>query len=146
MDAYMSKEKEKNTFSSDLLTVEELQALEAEVQKEIDKDLKTKARDTLKKQMLDDARVKRGLAEPAEAVEINLPESADRIVVNSYAFMQGRVYEVRASVAMQLRETMHRAWQHQAVVEGRQKDYYTKRNTRMSGLTGATVNAPLLRA
>jgi hypothetical protein len=46
---------------------------------------------------------------------------------------------------MQLRETMARSWENQAVVEGRRKDFYTKRNTRMSGLTGATTNAPFLR-
>ena len=41
-----------------------------------------------------------------------------------------------------MRETMTRAWEHQAVVEGRRKDFYTKRNTRMSGMTGMTSNAP----
>jgi hypothetical protein len=132
--------------NKELLTVEELKALEAEVQKEIDKDLKSKAKEALKKEMLQKARVARGLEESSEAVEINLPEHSDRIVINSYPYMHARTYEVRASVAIQLRETMHRAWEHQAIVEGRRKDFYTKRNTRMSGSTGATTNAPYLRA
>lgn len=138
MDAHMN--------DKEILTVEELKALEAEVQKEIDKDLKTKAKDKLKKQMLQEARVARGLDEPSEVVDIDLPEHADRIVINGFPYMQGRSYEVRGSVAIQLRETMHGAWGHQAVVEGRRKDFYTKRNTRMSGATGATTNAPFLRA
>ena len=79
-------------------------------------------------------------------MEINLPEHADRIVINSNPYMHARAYRVKGSVAIQLRETMARAWEHQAVVEGRRKDFYTKRNTRMSGMTGATSNAPYLRA
>ena len=133
-------------MSKDLLTVDELKALEAEVQKEIDKELKSKAKETLKKEMTEKARVARGLEEDSEFVEINLPEHADRITINSYSFMHARAYRVKGSVAIQLRETMARAWEHQAVVEGRRKDFYTKRNTRMSGMTGATSNAPYLRA
>lgn len=130
----------------ELLTVEELKALEAEVQKELDKEAKSKAKETLKKEMMQTARVARGLAESSEVVDIDLPEHSDRIIINSYPYVHGRSYEVKISVAVQLRETMGRAWEHQAVVEGRQKDFYTKRNTRMSGLTGAASNAPYLRA
>ena len=50
-------------MSKDLLTVDELKALEAEVQKEIDKELKSKAKETLKKEMTEKARVARGLEE-----------------------------------------------------------------------------------
>jgi hypothetical protein len=137
----MSREKSKDG----LLTVEELTELEAEVQREIDKELKTKAKDDAKKGLLEKARVARGLLEASEMVEINLPEHADRIVINQHPYMHGRAYEARASVAIQLRETMARAWEHQAVVEGRRKDFYTKRNTRMSGANGSISNAPLLR-
>lgn len=129
-----------------LLTAEELVELEAEVQKEIDKDLKTKARETTKADMLQKARVARGLAEASEWVDINLPEDANRIVINSVPYQHGRSYEVKGGVAIQLRETMARAWENQAVVEGRRKDFYTKRNTRMSGVTGAATNAPYVRA
>jgi hypothetical protein len=137
----MSKEKDKDG----LLTVEELQALETEVQRELDKEQKTKAREALKKEMMAKARVARGLREASELVQIELPEDSNRIVINQVPFMHGRTYEVPASLAMQLRETMCRSWENQAVVEGRRKDFYTKRNTRMSGLTGATSNAPFLR-
>ena len=136
----------KDKKDGELFTVEELQALEAEVQKEIDKDLKTKAREKLKNEMMQTARVKRGLAEAFEPVEINLPEHADRVVINQIPYMHGRSYEVPAGIAIQLRETMHRTWEHQAVVEWRRKDFYTKRNTRMSLSTGAVSNAPYLKA
>jgi hypothetical protein len=140
----MSKEKDV-AIEGGLLTVEELQALEAEVQRELDKEQKTKARDTLKKEMMRSARVARGLREASEWVRVELPEDSSRIVINQVPFVHGGVYEVPGSVAMQLRETMARSWENQAVVEGRRKDFYTKRNTRMSGLTGATSNAPFLR-
>lgn len=130
--------------SDPLLTAEELRELEAEVQREIDRDLKEKARETARDKMLQTARVKRGLAEASEWLEINLPEYSDRIVVNAIPYMHGRAYNVPLSVSVQLRETMHRAWQHQAVVEGRRADFYTKRNTRMTG-SGAVTNAPFLR-
>lgn len=146
----MSKEKSlfanSDAPSSDpLLTVEELREIEAEVQREIDKDLKAKAKDDAREKMLKEARVKRGLAEASEWVEINLPEHADRVTINGVPYMHARAYNVPVSMAMQLRETMFRAWEHQAVVEGRRKDFYTKRNTRMSLATGAVTNAPLLR-
>ena len=136
----------KDEKTDELLTVEELQAIEIEVQKEIDKELKANAKETARDRMMNTARVKRGLAEASEEIEINLPEHADRIIINSYPYMHGRSYEVRAGIAIQLRETMHRAWENQAVVEGRRKDFYTKRNTRMSGYSGAVTNAPFLRA
>lgn len=139
----MSKAKEDN---GGILTVEELTALEAEVQREIDKEQKTKAKAALKAEMLRKARIDRGLMEANELVEINLPEDSDRIVLNGRAFMHGRSYDVPISVAMQFREVMSRAWENQAIVEGRRKDYYTKRQTRMSGLTGQVTNAPFLRA
>jgi hypothetical protein len=140
----MSKEKDA-VIKDGLLTAEELQALEAEVQRELDKEQKTKARDALKKEMMAKARVARGLREASEWVRVELPEDSSRIIINMVPFVHGGVYEVPGSVAMQLRETMGRAWENQAVVEGRRKDFYTKRNTRMSGLTGATTNAPFLR-
>jgi hypothetical protein len=140
----MSKEKDA-VIKDGLLTIEELQALEVEVQRELDKEQKTKARETLKKEMMAKERVARGLRETSELVHIDLPEDSNRIVINQVPFVHGRIYEVTASVAMQLRETMYRSWENQAVVEGRRKDFYTKRNTRMSGLTGATSNAPFLR-
>ena len=131
---------------SDVLTAAELVALEAEVQKEIDKELKTKAREDTKKELLARARQDRGLVEPIEPVLIDLPESGNNIRVNNREYAQGHVYNVAASVAIMLRDTMQRAWEHQAEIEGRSKDHFRKqRLTRMSMATGAVSNAPFLK-
>jgi len=131
---------------SDLLTAAELQALETEVQKEIDKEEKAKARESAKKTMLFEARQKRGLAEAIESVLIDLPESGNEIRVNNLAYTQGHTYNVPISVAIMLRDTMQRAWEHQAEIEGRKKDFFRRqRLTRMSMATGAVSNAPFLK-
>ena len=131
----------------DILTPTELAALETEVQKELDKEEKSKAKEQAKKGMLERARRERGLAEPIEEVIIDLPESADRILVNNFAYMQGHSYTVKGSVGAMLRETMQRAWGHQAELEGRSKDFFRReRGTRMSMRTGAVSGAPFLKA
>jgi len=131
----------------DILTPTELAALETEVQKELDKEEKSKAKEQAKKGMLERARRERGLAEPIEEVIIDLPESADRILVNNFAYMQGHSYTVKGSVGAMLRETMQRAWSHQAELEGRSKDFFRReRGTRMSARTGAVSGAPFLKA
>jgi len=131
----------------DILTPTELAALETEVQKELDKEEKSKAKEQAKKGMLERARRERGLAEPIEEVIIDLPESADRILVNNFAYMQGHSYTVKGSVGAMLRETMQRAWSHQAELEGRSKDFFRReRGTRMSMRTGAVSGAPFLKA
>jgi len=131
----------------DLLTPAELSAIEAEVQKEIDKEEKAKAKEKVKKELTERARRERGLAEPIEEVIIDLPESADRILVNNFAYMQGHSYTVKGSVGAMLRETMQRAWSHQAELEGRSKDFFRReRGTRMSMRTGAVSGAPFLKA
>jgi len=131
----------------DILTPTELAAIETEVQKELDKEEKSKAKEQAKKGMLERARRERGLAEPIEEVIIDLPESADRILVNNFAYMQGHSYTVKGSVGAMLRETMQRAWSHQAELEGRSKDFFRReRGTRMSMRTGAVSGAPFLKA
>ena len=131
---------------TELLTPQELAALEAEVQKELDKELKAKLREDTKKKLLAQARQDRGLIESIEQVLIDLPESGNCIRVNNREYQHGQVYNVASSVAMMLRDTMQRAWEHQAEIEGRHKDHFRKQKlTRMSMATGAVQNAPFLK-
>jgi len=133
-------------YMTELLTPQELAALEAEVQKEIDKEQKAKERERVKKDMLAKARQDRGLIEPIEQVLIDLPESGNCIRVNNREYQQGQVYSLSQSVAIMLRDTMQKAWEHQAEIEGRGKDHFRKqRLTRMSMATGAVSNAPFLK-
>ena len=129
---------------SDILTAAELAALAAEVQKEIDKEEKDKERETTKKKLLAKAREERGLAEAFENILIDLPPDGGEIRVNNFSYSQGHTYTVKMSVAIMLRDTMQRAWEHQAQIEGRSKDFFRRqqRLTRMSAATGAVSNAP----
>ena len=132
---------------SDILSASELSNIEAEVQKELDKELKAKEKERVRAELLQKAREARGLAESSEPVLIDLPPYADKIMINNFSYMQGRSYNVKASVAILLRESMQRSWQHQAEVEGRSKDFFQRTwNTRMSMATGAVQNAPFLKA
>jgi hypothetical protein len=131
---------------SDILTPAELAALEAEVQKEIDKEAKEKTKASLKKELLKEARLARGLVEPQTEVLIDIPESGNEIRVNNFAYRQGHSYTVPLSVAVMLRDTMQRAWQHQAEVEGRSRDFFQRlRGTRMSGVSGSVQGVPFLK-
>ena len=129
---------------SDILTAAELSALAAEVQKEIDKEEKDKEREATKKKLLAKAREERGLVEAVEEILIDLPPDGNEIRVNNFSYAQGHIYKVKASVAIMLRDTMQRAWEHQAQIEGRSKDFFRRQqhHTRMSMATGATSNAP----
>jgi hypothetical protein len=129
----------------DLLTKDEIEALQLEVQKEIDKEAKAKAKEDLKKKMLLEARVARGLEEPIVPVLIDLPIYAMDIKLDNRTFLLNHTYDVRASVAAVLYEIMQKTWQHQAVIEGRSKGFFQKqRLTQLNGSTGAVTRAPFL--
>jgi len=129
---------------SNLLTDAELRSIEIEVQKEIDKELKDKEKARVKKELLQQAREERDLIEPREDVLIDLPPDGSRILVNNRAYQYGQTYNVPRSVAIMLRHTMQSAWEHQAQIEGRSKDFFRKqqRLTRMSARTEEVSNAP----
>jgi tRNA U38,U39,U40 pseudouridine synthase TruA len=128
-----------------LLTAEDLSKLEIEVQKEIDKELKEKTRESVKKELLQAARTQRGLSEQQEQVGIDLPMYADRIAINGNSYLQGLAYTVKASVAILLRESMQRAWQHQAEVEGRSRNWFQRRRATALDGSGGVRNAPFMR-
>ena len=130
---------------AELLTKDEIEALQLEVQKEIDKEAKAKAKEELKKKMLLEARVQRGLEEPIVPVLIDLPVYAMDIKLDNRTFLLNHTYDVRASVAAVLYEIMQKTWQHQAVIEGRSKGFFQKqRLTQLNGSTGAVTRAPFL--
>jgi hypothetical protein len=128
-----------------LLTAEDLSKLEIEVQKELDKELKEKTRETVKKELLQAARIQRGLSERQEDVGIDLPIYADRITINNYPYLQGHNYSVKESVAILLRESMQRAWEHQALIEGRTRNFFQRRRATALNASGGVSNAPFMR-
>ena len=126
------------------LSKAEREAIEAEVQRELDKEQKAEARKRLKDRLLAEARQKRGIDEPLEEIYIDLPPYCANLLIDNVMYQHGATYNVRQAVAMSMREQMQRCWEHQAEVDGHKKDYYRKmRETRMSGVTGAVSNGPL---
>jgi len=126
---------------SELLTDAELAALQVEVQKEIDKELKAKARTEAKEKLLQQARHERGLSKPVEEVLIDLPPDGNQIRINNRDYSQGHWYTVTADVAIMLRDTMQRAWEHQAQIEGRSKDHFRRQRMTHVG-HGGVRNSP----
>ena len=125
----------------DLLTQAELDALAVEVQKELDKERKTKARAEAKQQLLAAARQAHGLEETVEDVLIDLPPDGGQIRINNRDYSQGMWYKVKVSVAIMLRDTMQRAWEHQAQIEGRSKDHFRRQRLTQLG-HGGVRNSP----
>jgi len=104
----------------------EIASIEAEAEKQVDRELRQKAKDEYREKALQRARQARGITEPTETVIIDLPSYADRILLDNVAYLQGMTYTVRQSVADQMREVMQNAWEHQAVVDGKPENFYRK--------------------
>lgn len=128
----------------DLLTQEEIDKLQAEVDAEAAEEAREDARKAVKEKMRLEARRKKGLEEAQEEVFIDLAPFADRILIDNTAYLQGISYTVRASLAIVLREQMQRTWGHQAEIDGKPATYNRHRNTRFSMATGAVTNSPFV--
>ena len=78
-------------------------------------------------------------------VTIDLPEYTGSITINMQPFWHGHTYTVPRHVAETLREVMQRGWAHQHEIEGKNltQHYLQSRGTKMSMVSGATVNAPV---
>lgn len=110
----------------DELNPSEIGTIEADVQKEIDREAKQAAKDKLRTEIKARLKQERGLSEPSETVRIDLPPYADRILLDNVAYLQGMTYTVRASVAAMMREIMQNTWEHQSVVDGKPENFYRK--------------------
>lgn len=61
-----------------------------------------------------------------ETVSVDLAPFADRLVIDGTIYMQGRSYELDSRVAAVVKEQMARTWEHQAEIEGKDTQFYTK--------------------
>lgn len=125
------------------LSKQEREALEAEVQRELEKEQKAEAKKRIKEQMLREARQRIGLDEAVEEITIDLPIGAASLRIDNVIYQHGTTYNVRASVAASMREMIQRAWEHQAEIDGHKKDYYRKMRETHVSASGAARNAPM---
>jgi len=126
----------------DLLTPEEIAALQKEIEADAEEELREQAKKSVKAKLREEARRKKGLEEAQEQITIDLAPFADRLLIDNVAYLQGITYTVRASVANVLREQMQRTWGHQAEIDGKPATYNRHRNTRFSMSTGQVSNGP----
>lgn len=61
-----------------------------------------------------------------ESVYINLAEFADRLVIDGVIYVNGRTYELPRAKAQVAKEIMARGWQHQAEIEGKDREFYLR--------------------
>jgi hypothetical protein len=126
-----------------LLTDEERAELIAEVQDELNEELKKKEREEFKAQARRNLRVKKGLEEEQIALLIDLPGNADHIRIDGNRFYHGHTYTIPYSVAETLNHMMDRGWRHEEEVGGANSNEYRKKlKTTHSQRTGVTSNGP----
>src|SRR5262245_37501681 len=94
------------------LSKTEREAIEAEVQRELDKEQKAEARKRFKEKLLAEARQKRGIDEPLEEVLIDLPPYCANLLIDNVMYQHGATYTVRMAAAQSMREQMQRCWEH----------------------------------
>jgi 5'-deoxynucleotidase YfbR-like HD superfamily hydrolase len=124
------------------------QKIEAEVAKEIDRELEAALKEKYRDEVRARERQRRGVAEPTENVTIDLPQYCDRITLDNVSYFQGRTYEVRASVAEVMRETMQSTWEHQSIIDGKSENFYRKSRDgqRIMTASGPVNTSQILRA
>ncbi len=64
--------------------------------------------------------------EPMVTVTIDLAPFASRITIDGTIYVQGRTYELPQRTAAVVNETMARGWEHQAEIEGKDREFYLK--------------------
>jgi len=126
----------------DLLTQDEIDKLQVEVDAEAAAELREQAKKSVKEKLRAEARRKKGLEEQQVEVHIDLAPFCDRLLIDNVAYLQGITYTVRASLAAVLLEQMQRTWTHQSEIDGKPALYNRQRNTRFSMSTGQATNAP----
>lgn len=134
----------------DILSADEITAIEQEAADEAAAEEKEQARVALKAKLKNDAKRAKGLIEPEEQITVDLAPYCDRILIDNVAYLQGVTYTVPASRAMVMREICQRTWGHQAEIDGKSENFYRRtRGARVvpAGNGAAVINtSQLLRA
>lgn len=130
-----------------LLSEEKKAELRLEAQERIQREREEQAAEAFLAD--EEAKARRGHVPEQELVEItlDLPEHSDRLVIDGAHFFHGRSYIVPRHQADSMRDTIARAWDHQAEIDGKNKNTYRKaKNIILSPVHGAINTSNLTRA
>ena len=127
------------------LTEGQVKSIETLAQQEVEKEqkdaLRKKYKDHFKKVM----RQQTGVEEGVEEIYIDLAKHSDGITIDGIKYQHGHTYQVKSSLAADMRWIMRMTYEHQSEIDGKTKSYYnTARNTVLSP-QGAVNRSQLLR-
>lgn len=145
-----AEEIESVSYGDVTLTAEEVATIRATAEREVDAELRAKAKKELLSTLKEGARQRRGLgtADPMVDVTLDLApfcqvRGIGQIVINGFPYYHGRTYNVPLSLARTLVEIQARGWDHQSEVDGKSRTFYRKRDAVLSakgsGNTGLRV-------
>lgn len=130
----------KRQETSPSLSEDEMKSLEAEAKKELQAEIKEQLAADYKERVKAEERRKirfvkdtAGLDNP-EQVTIELPSFADRITLDGVVYLHGYSYKFGKAKAAAVREIMHRAWMHQAEIDGKDMNEFLGRKKYLSTL------------
>lgn len=134
-----------------ILSDEEVLAARAKARDKIDAERKKAAAKAVEDEETQRLRVQEGLTtgiglkDEIVGITIDLPEYADKIVINSVPYHHRHTYQVPRHMADSIRETMDRAWKHEDEVKGNSltSHYGAARQAHITA-TGAVQQNPKL--
>lgn len=109
-----------------LLSEADLIAIREEAQAHVAADFKKEERKKVFERMVVEERMKYAPEEELISTLIDLPGHAKAIVINGREYVHGATYDVPISLHRSMAEIMYRAWQHEDVVGGVNRDTYIK--------------------
>ena len=111
---------------SDLLSDADKQAIREEAAAKVSEDRRKGARQRFLETAIREERMRYNPEEEIVAILIDLPGHSKAIVINGQEYHHGASYHVPLSVHRSMAEIMYRAWQHEDVVGGVNRDQYMK--------------------
>lgn len=115
---------EKYVAGASLLDEEDLEALREEAREAVLEDLRADERKKMLKGLMKEERGRFVPEETTVWVLVNLPGHSKELKIDGVAYHQGRSYEVPEKMAASMRDNMARAWEHEDVVGGVNRDNY----------------------
>ena len=132
----------KPVIENEFLTEEDKRRLQKEVMDEVEEEARELQAAAYKAKLRKKLRQKADLEEPQEEIFIDLPESSTCIRIDGVAYMVNITYTVNRNKALAMREMMAKAWEHEAEINGKKKNFFKPRGTRLSMSTGTISNIP----
>lgn len=107
-----------------ILSPDEIAAIQLEAEVKVAEERKDAAKAQIRAQFETEARRGVGLEEEMVDVYVDLAPYCERVLLDNHAFLQGKTYTVRASVAAVINECMQKTWRHQAEIDGKSENFY----------------------